>query len=88
MEALVPHERFRCLLLPAEFTGRKARSAPVKIIPTARDCTFWLCSGERLSADGRITVRTPKLLIRSRFDETAAPELLPAGDGLYSRRNS
>jgi hypothetical protein len=50
-------------LLHAEFKGAKAPSAPVRIIPTAQDSTFWLCSGERLSADGSRPCRAARASI-------------------------
>ena len=90
MEALVPHERFRYLPPPAEFTGRAGpRAVPVNLrqslramrLPRAQlrahEKSLPSAGGESFSGE---EVR--------RFDETAAPELLPAGDGLYSRRNS
>jgi putative intracellular protease/amidase len=54
---------FVTLPLHAEFKGAKAPSAPVKIIPTAQDSTFWLRSGERLSADGSRPCRAARASI-------------------------
>ena len=54
---------FVTLPLHAEFKGAKAPSAPVKIIPTAEDSTFWLRSEERLSADGSRPCRAARASI-------------------------